>query len=239
MTDQPPDKPSGHPARPPGQANPPTQPMTASANIPTAANPAGALTVAPTKSGWHQMTFTRGRRWAIAIAAGVLACLMLLGIGVAGLLVLRNHDRFGMTGQRQGGFSRLFGQGNGRGSRGNDGYHPVLPGGPGMRGRAQGLGGLGGLLGGTALHGNVTAMVNGSVQALVFQRGAVSAVSATSVTLKSSDGFIGTYGRSSATNSMMAAPVTGGQALVLARASDKVAITIVSTPANAGVAPSN
>jgi len=95
------------------------------------------------------------------------------------------------------------------------------------------------LLGGTALHGNVTAMVNGSVQALVFQRGAVSAVSATSVTLKSSDGFIGTYGRSSATNSMMAAPVTGGQALVLARASDKVAITIVSTPANAGVAPSN
>jgi hypothetical protein len=109
-----------------------------------------------------------------------------------------------------------------------------------MRGRrTQGLGGLGGVLGGSALHGNVTATVNGSAQALVFQRGQVTAVSATSITIKSTDGFVGTYGRTTATSSMSAAPVMGGQALVLARASDKVAITIMTTPANTSVAPSN
>jgi len=183
---------------------------------------------------WHRATSTRGRRWAIAVAAGALACLMLLGIGLAGLAVLRNHDRFNMMGQRQDGYSRdqggRSGQGNGRG----------LPGAPGMRGgRVQGLGGLAGLLGGTALHGTVTATANGSVQALVFQRGEVTAVSATSITLKSSDGFVGTYGRTAATSSMMAVPVKGGQAFVLARASDKVAVTIMSTRAKAGVGSSN
>jgi len=235
---QPPHQPSGHPA----EGNPATQPMPAAASAPAATPPDASRT-----NVWHQATSTRGRRWAIGIAAGALVCLMLLGIGVAGLVVLRNHDRFNMMGQRQDRFSRdqgdQFGQGNGRGQGGKDGYHPLqpgMPGGPGMRGdRAQGLGGLGGLLGGTALHGNVTATVNGSAQALVFQRGQVTAVSATSITLKSSDGFVGTYSRTAATNSMMAAPVKGGQAFILARASDKVAITIMSTPAHAGVAPSS
>ena len=161
---------------------------------------------------------------------------MLLGVAVAGVLVLRNHDRFGLMGQRQNGFSRgQLGPGNGRGFGGNNGQ----PGLPGLGGRTHGLGGLGGLLGGGALHGNVTATVNGAAKALVFQRGEVTAVSATSITLKSSDGFVGTYGRTSATNSMMAAPVTGGQAFVLAQASDKVAITIVSTSADGGVGPTN
>jgi len=159
---------------------------------------------------------------------------MLLGIGLAGLAVLRNHDRFNMMGQRQDGYSRdqgdKSGQGNGRG----------MPGAPGMRGgRTQGLGGFGGLLGGTALHGTVTATANGSAQALVFQRGEVTAVSATSITLKSSDGFVGTYGRTAATSSMRAVPVKGGQAFVLARASDKVAISIMTTPVKAGVGSSN
>jgi len=106
-------------------------------------------------------------------------------------------------------------------------------------GRAQGLGGLANLLGGTALHGDVTATLSGSVQALVFQRGEVTALSDTSITLKSSDGFVGTYGRTAATISRGAAPVKGGQAIVLARASDKMAITTLATPANAGVAPSS
>jgi hypothetical protein len=168
---------------------------------------------------------------------------MLLGLGVAGLLVLRNHDRVSMMGQRQDGFSRgQLGQGNGRddGDKGRNPLQPGMPGAPGPRGGgAQGLGGLGGVLGGGALHGNVTATVSGSVQALVFQRGQVTAVSATSITLKSSDGFTGTYGRTASTNSLMAAPVTGGQAFVLAQASDKVAITIMSVPAKGGVGPSS
>ena len=199
----------------------------------------------PRTNLWHQTTSTRGGRWSIGIAAAALAALMVLGIGVAGLLVLRNHDRFAMMGQRGNGFSRdLDGRGNGqgRGPGGNNGYQapqPGMPGAPDMRGgRPQGLGGLGGLQGG-ALHGTVTATVGGSVQALVFQRGAVTAVSDTSITLKSSDGFTGTYGRTTATRSMMAAPVTGAQAFVLARASYKVALSFMSTQPDSGAGPSN
>ena len=113
-----------------------------------------------------------------------------------------------------------------------------MPGAPGMGGgRELGQGGLGGLLGGGALHGNVSATVNGSVQALVFQRGAVTAVSPSSITLKSSDGFTGTYRLTAATSSRMGTPVKGGQGFVLARAADKVALTTLAVPDGAGVAP--
>jgi hypothetical protein len=261
MTDQPPVQPPYQPPGEPGPGYPATQPMAAATGDPAAARGAAAtgdpVPTSPAAAGgpaaqqagpptnvWHQATSTRGGRWAIALAAAALAMLMVLGVGVAGLLVLRNHDRFGMMGQRGEGFSRgQMGHGDGRndgGDRGTNPLQPGVPGAPGQRGGGtQGLGGLGGLLGGGALHGTVTATVNGSPQALVFQRGQVSAVSATSITLKSSDGFVGTYGRTSATSSMMQSPVAGGQAFVLARASDKVAITIMSTTANGGVGPSN
>lgn len=236
MTDQPPQQPPHQPAvQPPGhpaEGNAATQPMA------FAANPSGAAPgAAPTTNVWHRATSTTGRRWAIGIAAVLLGALMFLGVGLAGFLVLRNHDRFALTGRQQGAYSRgQFGRGNGRGSGGNNGSG--MPGARGLRG-AQGLGGLGGLMGAAALHGDVTATVNGSTQPLVFQRGQVSAVSATSITLKSSDGFVGTYGRAASTNSRTAAPVTGGQAFVLARAGDKVAITIIAMAANTGVAPSS
>jgi hypothetical protein len=247
MTDQPPAQPprqpSGHPAE--GiPAAPPTQPM-------PAAGPAGGPAAAtspgpPTTNVWRQATSTPGGRWAIGIAAGALAVLMLLGVVVAGMVVLRGHDRVAMMGQRQDRYSHdLDGQGrqgNGRGPGAQDGnpQQPGMPGGQGMQGgRGQGLGGLGNLLGGTALHGNVSAKVNGAVQALVFQRGKVTAVSATSLTVKSSDGFVGTYGLTAATSSRRAAPVKGGQAFVLARASDKVAITTIAMPAGTGAAPSS
>lgn len=214
---QPPHRPSGQPA----EANPST----------TATQPLSAV---PTTNVWRQATSTPGGRWALGIAAGAIACLMLLGLGVAGLLVLRNHDRVGMMLQPQDGYSRgngdLDDQGNGRGPGARNRYPgmPGMPGAPGMRG------GLGNLPGGTALHGNLTANLNGSVQALVFQRGEVTAVSGTSVALKSSDGFVGTYGLTAATRSAGAGLVKGGRAFVLARVSDKVAITAVSTPANTG-----
>ena len=187
---------------------------------------------------WRETTSTRGGRWAIAIAAAAVACLLLLGIGIAGLVVLRHHDQFGPAGQRQNGFSRgQIGPGNGRGpggdTRGN-GTQPGMPGAPGARdGRAQGPAGAGKLLGGTALHGNVSANVNGSVQALAFQRGEVTAVSATSITLKSSDGFTGTYGLNATTRTNGPAAVKGGQAFVLSRASDKVALRMIARPAKA------
>ncbi len=73
--------------------------------------------------------------------------------------------------------------------------------------------------------------------ALVFQRGEVTAVSATSITLKSSDGFTGTYGLTPATTLRGTPAVKGGQAFVLARASDKVAIRAIATRARVGAAP--
>ena len=273
---QPPDQPAagtpptrpmpaaGQPAPPAGPpapvAGPPaTTVLPAGPPVPPAGPPAAYLSgEAPKPNMWHRATSTRGGRWGLVIAAGALVCLMILGFGVAGVVILRNHDRVTLLGQSQDGYSRgQNGPGNGRGLNngrgfgnrqgpGANGYgngapnQPGMPGAPGMPGgRAQGLGGLANLLGGTVMHGDVTGTLNGSVQALVFQRGEVTAVSGTSITLKSSDGFVGTYGRNAATRSRGAAPVKGGQALVLARSSDKVAITIMVTPNMAGVAPSN
>ena len=261
---QPPDQPSNPPSSEPGNqpaaGTPPTQPMPAAgppvgqpgplaALAPLAGSPAAAASgYTPRPNVWSRTTSTRGGRWGLAIAAGALVCLMLLGIGVAGIAVLRNHDRINLMGARQD--RQLLSQngpGNGLGPWANGKQdrkaqkqqreQSKIPGMPG--GRGQGLGGLGNLLGGTALHGDVTGTVNGSVQALLFQRGEVTAVSDTSITLKSSDGFMGTYGRNATTRSRGAVPVKGGQALVLARSSDKVAITVIATPDMAGVAPSN
>jgi hypothetical protein len=230
MTGQPPVLPSHTPSEHPVEVSPATQPMSAAESAPAAPRPA-----APTTNVWRQATSTHGGRWAIAVAAAALAALLLLGIGVAGFAVLRYHDSVALLGNRTSAFSRGQGYGPGPGAPGRN--TPRLPGMPG--GRARGLGGLGNLLGGSALHGNVTATVNGSVQVLVFQRGEVTEVSATSIALKSSDGFVGTYGRTAATVSRGAAPVIGGQALVLARASDKVSITTMSTQAMAAVPPSS
>lgn len=258
---QPPDKPSNQPSNPPtsqpSAGNPPTQPMPAAGPpavppAPLAGSPvATASGEAPKPDIWHRTTSTHGGRWGLAVGAVALVCLLFLGMGMAGLAglaVLRHQDRVDLVGHRQDGYSlRHGGPGNGGAPWANGKQDKQdrkewreQPGMPGMQGgRAQGLGGLGNLLGGTALHGEVTVSANGSVQALVFQRGEVTAVSDTSITVKSSDGFVGTYGRTATTVSRGAAPVKGGQAIILARASDKVAITIMATPVRAGVAPSS
>jgi len=205
---------------------------------------------------WHRATSTNGRRWGLAIGAVALACLLFIGVGIAGIAILRNHDRVSLLGNRQNGHSlgqggpgngRGLGNGRGPGANGqnngpNNGPNtrPNLPGTPGAPGgRAQVPGGLGNLLGGAALHGDVTATAGGSVQALVFQRGEITVVSDTSITLKSSDGFVGTYGRTGTTRSRGAALAKGGQAFVLARAADKVALRTMAMPAKGALAPSS
>jgi hypothetical protein len=242
---------SAPPAGPVGPAGPPFVGQAAGPPTPPvgpAASPAWVGT--PKPNAWQRTTSTHGGRLGLVIAAVAVAGLMILVAGVAGIAVLRHHDNINLLGQRQGAFSRgQNGPGNGFGNgqrfgpnqnRNGQRSQPGTPGRPGMPGgQAQGLGGLGNLLGGTALHGEVTATINGSAQPLLFQRGEVTAVSDTSITLKSSDGFVGTYGRTAATVSRRAAPVKGGQAFVLARASDKVAITTMATRASAGVAPSS
>jgi hypothetical protein len=238
MTDQPPvqppNRPANQPAQQPGQGSPPTEPMSAAASEAAPTPP-----VEPKRNLWRRATSTRRGIWAVGLGAGALAILMVLGIGFAGLAVLRNHDRVNLVGNRQDGFFRRDdGQGNGRGPGADDRFQRRVPARPGIPdGRGGGPGGLGGLLNGTALHGEVTASANGSVQALVFQLGEVTAVSATSITLKSSDGFTGTYGLAPATTLRGAPPVKGGQALVLARAADKVAIRVIATRAGVGAAP--
>jgi hypothetical protein len=210
--------------------------MTAAYGAPPAGpTPSPAPESPRTTNSWHQVTSTSGGRWALALSAAAVALLLVLGIGVTSFLVLRNHDRVNLLGSHQA--NRPLGPGNGNGqgqgpraNGGRDGRH--LPGAPG--GRIQGLAGLGNLLGGTALHGDVTASSGGSVQALAFQRGQVTALSDTSITLKSSDGFTGTYSRNATTRSRGAALVNGGQAFVLARASDKVALATVAMPATVG-----
>lgn len=265
MTEQPPRPPSGLPVgdSPATQPMPATGPPVGPPVGPPAGSPAGgpagspagprggppaaAPTSPPSTNLWRQATSTHGGRWAIGVAAGALAALMLLGVVVAGVVLLRGHDSVAMMGQRQDGSSRHQGDqrspgdGQGPGARNRDGQQqPGMPGAPGLRGgRNLGPGGLGSLLGGAALHGSVSATVNGSVQSLVFQRGAVTAVSTTSITLKSSDGFVGTYGLTAATTSRMGAPVKGGDAFVLARAADKVALTAMALPTGASSGPSN
>ena len=252
---QPPDQPSSpspsQPTQPLPAAGPPAGPQAPLSGSP-AAPPSG---FEPGPNMWSRTTSSRSGRWGLAIAAGALVCLMILVVGVAGLLVLRNHDRVNLMGNRQD--RQLLsqdGQGNGQGPWANGKQDrkaqkqqreqievPGMPGGPaqGQGGRGQGLGGLGSLLGGTDLHGDVTGTLNGSVQTLVFQLGQVTAVSDTSITLKSTDGFTGTYGRNATTVSRGAGLVKGGQAFVLARSSDKVAIRVIATPDMAGVAPSS
>lgn len=233
----PPDQPSNQPAG----ANPPTQPMTAAFGAPPAGpTPFPAPQPPPTRNRWQEATSTSGGRWALALSAAAIALLLVLGVGVTSILVLRNHDRVNLLGNHQD--FRPLGPGNGnspgqgpRAKGGKDGRNrPGLPG-----GRGQGLRGLENLLGGTALHGGVTTNAGGSVQALVFQRGEVTAVSNTSVTLKSSDGFTGTYGLNATTRSSGASLVQGDQAFVLARAADKIAITTLAMPADVGLAPSS
>ena len=221
---QPPHQPSNQPNhRRPARRGQPTDPADVGCRGPRPLDPlprprwtpVATRHTRPQPNMWHRATSTNGRRWGLAIGAVALACLLFIGVGVAGLVILRNHDRVNLLGNRQDGHSLgQNGPGNGRGlgNGGGPGQRPGsrndgqdrrnVPGMPGMPGgRAQGPGGLGNLLGGTALHGDVTATANGSVQALVFQRGEVTAVSDTSITLKSSDGFVGTYGRTAATSS--------------------------------------
>ena len=241
MSEQPPVRPLNEPP------NQPTSPMPAAA--PTGSAPGDASR----PNLWQRTTSTNGGRWGLGIGAAALVGLMVAGFALAGLLLLRANDRVGMMGHREDGrFLREDGPGDGRRpmqdekmERRKDKQNDrqgmeEMPGMQGMQGgRGQGMGGLGNLVDGMALHGEVTTTANGAVQALLFQRGEVTAVSDTSITLKSSDGFEGTYGRTTATVSRGIGPVKGGQAFVVARKSDKVAVTTMAAPVASNAAPGN
>jgi hypothetical protein len=212
----PPSAPQSFPQSPP-QATPQSPPQAAPQGAPQAA-PQGAPRSAPASAYpagppprrpglWRQATSTTGGTIAVAVAAAALALLLLGMVGLGGLFVARavasNHrddrqeqvrDR-GVFGNRD---DRLppgrQGQGNG-----NGGQPRQLP--PQRDGAAPGAGG-GGLAellrGAQALgavqHGEFTVNgTDGKATVMTVQRGTVTAVSATSLSVKSADGFTATY----------------------------------------------
>jgi hypothetical protein len=197
-----------------------------------AAGPGGAGQVPPGDAArrpglWKQATSTTGGKVATTIAF-VLAGLLLLGVmatsifaiarfadrgepGRENIAQLREGMRDGMPGLRQ----RGNGQGNGGKLRG-DGVFP-------------GLGMLGTM--GRVQHGEFTATgTDGSPVVLLVQRGTVTSASATSVAVRSADGFAQTYAVNSSTRlsgGSAASLVAGDEVVVVARKEGRVALQIV------------
>jgi hypothetical protein len=148
----------------------------------------------------------------------------LLGVGVFGLARAADgwDDRRERVAQRGEG-GRFGDEGFGQRGRGM---------GPGMGQRGDDLVRGGGLLGrlGSVQHGEVTVTgSDGEPVTLTVQRGVVTAASATSVSVRSDDGFSQTYAVNAATR------VSGGTAaslekddrvMVLARKTDRVALQV-------------
>ncbi|MGN6636379.1 MAG: hypothetical protein ACTHJ6_13110 [Oryzihumus sp.] len=215
------------PAQPPA-AQPGPVPSAAAAGAPPQGPPPGQPAAVGyggrPPSAWQRATSTSGRRWGLAAVAAVLAVLLLGGFAVGGFLVARtvafNHGggrHTVMMGPRGNGPFSDRGQGNGNGQR-----HRLVPGMPG--GRLPALPNLG------AGHGEYSAQG----RTLVFQGGQVTAVSGTSITLRSTDGFSQTYSIDSTTRMrgmQVAAIRTGDTAFVLADKSTHVAslVALVST----------
>jgi hypothetical protein len=152
-----------------------------------------------------------GRNWTtIALVAGAAAIgtILVAGAGFA-LGSKASDDDFGGRGAPMGfrgddGGDRdgdgyrggdRDGDGDRGGDRGGQGFAP-----PGQQGGPGGMGGMAGgvrpgaLVGGPALHGEVIVPDgDGTFTTVLVQRGEVTAVSATSITVKSADGFTQEY----------------------------------------------
>ena len=184
---------------------------------------------------WHQATSTTGGKVATGIAIALAGVLLLgvLAVGVFG--VSRAVGLWGHHGQQVS--ERGFGPGN----RLDDGNRM----GPGMgprsglgngNGQGNGLGGGmmrgDGVLGqlGRVQHGEVTVTgSDGKAVVMTVQRGTVTAASATSLSVRSDDGYAQSYAVNSSTRVRGAAatqPQKDDQVVVLARKADKVATQI-------------
>ena len=176
---------------------------------------------------WQRATSTSGRRWALAGAAVALV-ILLATLAVGGLLVARTvafgGGRHGFMLGRDERDSRVLpgpGQGNGQLRR------HMGPGAPG--GRLPGIPGAG------AAHGEYT--VQG--RTLVFQSGQVTAVSGSSITLRSSDGFTGTYKVTNQTRvrGVPVGAISNGDTALVVAAKDTSEATLVATARAAGQGP--
>jgi hypothetical protein len=192
--------------RPPRQAAPAAAPRAeAAAPPPGAADRSGghAPGPPPRRPGlWRQATSTTGGTVAVAVAAAALALLLLGAVGLGGLFVVRavasdhRDDRMEQVGD--GGILR---DRDGRipprwQGPGNGGGQPQERGGAVPDARGDGIGQLlrGALALGAVQHGELTVSgADGKPTVMTVQRGTVTAVSDTSLALRSADGFTATY----------------------------------------------
>jgi len=234
-----PGSPPGGPAGPPprGPGGPPP------------GGPAGAATGGgypqgppPRRPGlWRQATSTTGGTVAVAVAAAALALLLLGVVGLGGLFVARavasdsRDDRLeqvrdrGVLGDRDGREGRVppgmrdrrDGGGQGRElPRERDGAVPDS--------RGDGLGQLmrGALALGAVQHGEFTVTgADGKAVVMTVQRGTVTAVSGTSLAVRSTDGFSATYKLDDATRGG-ADLAKDDSALVVARKDGATAVVV-------------
>lgn len=185
---------------------------------------------------WYQRGRKRTRIGLAAGAAGLVLMLGACGTGVAiGTAVSHEHgghgherSEGGRWGDGQQGRNGKRGGMDRNGQRGQNGQmgQQAPMGQPGRMGQ----------MGGDALHAESTATVNGSTQTLVSQTGTVTAVSSSSITVKSSDGFEATYAVPSTAPSGTTMPAKGARVRVAATKSGSTAtLTQIETlPTSAG-----
>ncbi|GEM_PF-1327390 len=239
-----------HAPQPTAGAAPETYPATAASAAPAAAGtPAPAAAAAPrgprfagARRLWGEATASTGARVATIIALALATVVVIGGLTSAAVALARHGDNRGPD-QRMG---QEFGKGRPDGGVGGrqlpgGGSGPGLPGNDQNRPGPLGGAGRGGGLGpGTAgsLHGEFTQ--GQPATTYVFQRGTVTASSATSLAVKSADGFTATYAVSDSTRvrGARAAQVSvGSQVLVIATKQGAAAVRVQVIPAGAGVMP--
>lgn len=208
--------PGGPPAAPP--SGPPAGPPYASPGGPPPRPPKGP-------GLFRQATSTTGGLIAL-IVAGCLAVLLVLGLLGVGLFVgaraLGFHQQVRVA--QAGVPGRQLAPGQRKRMMG-------LQPGPGIGGNGNGRG-LGSLLGagaglGAVQHGDFTVQgPSGTPVAMTLQRGTVTAASGTSVTVKSTDGFIATYAVDSSTRGRTTNLAKGDTVLVIAQKAGAKAVLI-------------
>ena len=200
---------------------------------PPYASPGGQPPRPPKGPGlFRQATSTTGGLIAL-IVAGCLAVLLVLGLLGVGLLVgarvLGFHQEVRVA-QAGAPYGRQLAPGQRKRMMG------AQPGpGSGANGKGNGKGngrGLGSLLGagaglGMVQHGDFTVQgANGTSTAMTLQRGTVTAVSGTSVTVKSTDGFTATYAVDSSTRGRTTNLAKSDNVLVIAQKDGAKAVLI-------------
>jgi hypothetical protein len=211
---------------PPAQ---PASPVPPAPTTPSAQHGQPGAPAAKRPGLWRQATSTTGGTVAVIVAAGLTALLVLGLVGASVFLTARvvaNHrqERVVQVGKGMGvlppGLRKHLGLGapNGQGAPGlqrklgSQGIAPLL-------GGAMKLGGV--------QHGEFTTQdASGKATVMTLQRGTVTTASATSLTVKSADGFTATYAVDANTRGQTTGLTTGEAVVVVAQKAGAKAVLI-------------